>query len=323
MHLTYQSYVEAYGERAGRRVSPDRSSPNSGEEETKVVPQVPRKSPGRRAGAFTLIELLVVIAIIAILAAILFPVFARARAQARQIVGVSNLKQIGLGTLMYTQDYDETWPYYNWGLMSCNESGNSGNSASNPTLSGNDPGFGAYSSCAWCNSIQPYVKNTQLFEDPSDMNQWQPGYCINFPESYFVPGAKSWTKSVYLSYGWAESDSGNHIAKYQNPASDLLWSDYIGVLDDCWGRFNWTTDLYVRRAIWNDLGWLCPDPRGVYAPFTEQQWESWEHGIRHDPLVSIVFADGHAKLLPARTLREVGPDIGQVVAGPGSVTPTY
>ena len=59
---------------------------------------------------FTLIELLVVIAIIAILAAILFPVFAKAREKARQSVCQSNLKQIGLGLLMYAQDYDETLP---------------------------------------------------------------------------------------------------------------------------------------------------------------------------------------------------------------------
>src|ERR687883_602422 len=64
----------------------------------------------RRRDAFTLIELLVVIAIIAILAAILFPVFAQARAKARQTACLSNLKQIGTGLMMYTQDYDETYP---------------------------------------------------------------------------------------------------------------------------------------------------------------------------------------------------------------------
>jgi prepilin-type N-terminal cleavage/methylation domain-containing protein/prepilin-type processing-associated H-X9-DG protein len=63
-----------------------------------------------RRNAFTLIELLVVIAIIAILAAILFPVFAQAREKARVISCMSNIKQIGLATSMYVQDYDETFP---------------------------------------------------------------------------------------------------------------------------------------------------------------------------------------------------------------------
>src|ERR671916_3232132 len=63
-----------------------------------------------KRNGFTLIELLVVIAIIAILAAILFPVFAQAREKARQASCLSNVKQIGLAAMMYVQDYDETYP---------------------------------------------------------------------------------------------------------------------------------------------------------------------------------------------------------------------
>jgi prepilin-type N-terminal cleavage/methylation domain-containing protein len=73
--------------------------------------QMPRRS---RTNGFTLIELLVVIAIIAILAAILFPVFAQAREKARSITCVSNIKQVMLGELMYVQDYDETHSW-TWG----------------------------------------------------------------------------------------------------------------------------------------------------------------------------------------------------------------
>ncbi|HZO91097.1 MAG TPA: prepilin-type N-terminal cleavage/methylation domain-containing protein [Chthonomonadaceae bacterium] len=283
---------------------------------------------GRRR-AFTLIELLVVIAIIAILAAILFPVFARARAQARKVVGISNLKQLGLGTMMYVQDYDEKFPYYNWGCMSCNESGNGTCTDPGPGhLSGDDPRFASYSAAAWCNSVQPYVKNLGIFQDPSDKHQWQPGYCINFPQSIFQPGAKSWLKSTYVSYGWNENASGQPLAAYQNPANDLLWSDYIGVLVDTWSLFQgvtanppWVGDVYVRRAIFNDNDWENPDPRDHSVPWSQQLYDSHVRGIRHENGVNTTLMDGHAKFLPSRTLREVGPDNGQVIPGAGSITP--
>lgn len=94
----------------------------------------------RKISGFTLIELLVVIAIIAILAAILFPVFARARENARRSSCQSNLKQIGLGLLQYSQDYDEITP-----------ADRSSNGA--PTT--------------WQNFVQPYIKSVQIFVCPS------------------------------------------------------------------------------------------------------------------------------------------------------------
>jgi len=97
--------------------------------------------------AFTLIELLVVIAIIAILAAILFPVFARARENARKSSCQSNLKQIGLGILQYTQDYDEKYPLYQ---------------ASNINVAGT-----LTNQVPWPYLVQPYVKSTQIFKCPS------------------------------------------------------------------------------------------------------------------------------------------------------------
>src|SRR3954464_7101760 len=89
---------------------------------------------------FTLIELLVVIAIIALLAAILFPVFGRARENARRSSCQSNLKQIGLGILQYVQDYDGAFPY--------------ARVLSTPKIN-------------WGQSIMPYVKSVQLFVCPS------------------------------------------------------------------------------------------------------------------------------------------------------------
>lgn len=275
----------------------------------------------RHLPGFTLIELLVVIAIIAILAAILFPVFAKARGQARKIVGISNLKELGLGTMMYVQDYDEKFPYYNWGVMSCSQAGGG-------SVSGNAAGFESYSAAAWCNSLQPYIKNQGVFQDPSDKKQWQPGYCINFPQSNFKAGASSWQKSTYVSYGWNESASGLSQATYGSTSSDLLWSDYTGVLVDTWSRFQWTDDLYVRRAIWNDMDWGGPSPacgeiRGSQAPISDAQWRACLPGIRHETGVQVTFMDGHAKYIQSHNMREVGPDNGQIIPGTGSITPKF
>ena len=99
--------------------------------------------------AFTLIELLVVIAIIAILAAILFPVFAQAREKARQTACLNNTKQIGLGTTMYAQDYDESLPFPFW--------------STDGSQWDNWCGDGA----TWRQRILPYTKNSQIFVCPT------------------------------------------------------------------------------------------------------------------------------------------------------------
>ena len=109
-----------------------------------------RKIARDRTGGFTLIELLVVIAIIAILAAILFPVFARARENARRASCQSNLKQLALGLIAYVQDYDEKLPIAN------------GDSSGSGTLANADAGFG------WAGSSQSYLKSTQILQCPSE-----------------------------------------------------------------------------------------------------------------------------------------------------------
>jgi prepilin-type N-terminal cleavage/methylation domain-containing protein len=142
------------------------------------------KHPLGRQRGFTLIELLVVIAIIAILAAILFPVFARARESARRSTCMSNLRQVGTATMMYLQDYDDTYPS---GLVLAVPGPDTGGSfavmyAKTPkasvVYSGNingpngsyrlfeDRAKGFRPSVA--EQLQPYIKNTNIFIDPDD-----------------------------------------------------------------------------------------------------------------------------------------------------------
>src|SRR5438132_10932901 len=125
----------------------------------------------RKRRGFTLIELLVVIAIIAILAAILFPVFAQARDRARMTTCISNMRQLGNAFMMYTQDYDETFPYIRF----------HGNGATK-----------GLSTITWKNAIRPYVKSLDVFACPSN------------PFSRTVPGVPSTDPSTLGSNaeGW-------------------------------------------------------------------------------------------------------------------------
>ena len=164
----------------------------------------------RRSG-FTLIELLVVIAIIAILAAILFPVFARARAKAHANTCLSNVKQLTLGVLMYANDYDERFP----GAMT--------GWAYGPT---------------WKGQIYPYVKNAQLFQCPSyfpralSSRQYDdiPGTTTRFPLSYATNGCGNICGTPPTSYDLRYT---RFLAELPKPAETLFivestqdWSPY-------------------------------------------------------------------------------------------------
>ena len=141
---------------------------------------------------FTLIELLVVIAIIAILAAILFPVFAQARDKARQSSCLANMKQVGLALQMYSQDYDETLPH----------------SASHDVPHFNAPGARPN----FLGSIAPYTRNIGILVCPSSVNQSKVGY----------PVAADPTPISNTSYMGNAVVLGRRLAAVPNPA-DIVY----------------------------------------------------------------------------------------------------
>lgn len=160
----------------------------------------------KRRSGFTLIELLVVIAIIAILAAILFPVFARAREKARQSSCLSNVKQLSVGALMYMQDYDETfWPT---------------SAVHMNNLAANDsPGS------IWYRAVMPYVKNEQIFVCPSDSQtnsaRWSDS--ATTWDDWPADGATAYPATAgydgfALSYGTNHNAGGKPLATIDYPA---------------------------------------------------------------------------------------------------------
>ena len=143
---------------------------------------------------FTLIELLVVIAIIAILAAILFPVFARAREKARQTSCLNNVKQLTLAIMMYAQDYDEVYPYASrWG----------------PNPNG-DHGSGWW---YWYDYLLPYTANRQILRCPS------------------IPGTSRGYGWNYRNFGYCTADGnfshnpGRTMAEVRRPAETVIIGD--------------------------------------------------------------------------------------------------
>jgi len=146
----------------------------------------------RRKG-FTLIELLVVIAIIAILAAILFPVFAKAREKARQTSCLSNVKQLSLAVLQYSQDYDERLPMLYFSI-----------SPQTIVYPGGNPSTGVM----WMATIYPYIKNIQIYSCPSwNAGRWSGNY------------------TGRMAYSINDNIDGRLLGDFKSPATLILMAD--------------------------------------------------------------------------------------------------
>jgi prepilin-type N-terminal cleavage/methylation domain-containing protein/prepilin-type processing-associated H-X9-DG protein len=209
----------------------------------------------RRSG-FTLIELLVVIAIIAILAAILFPVFARAREKARQASCLSNVKQLALGVMMYKSDYDSRYP------------------------SVYDDGLGGWQvgrRIIWADKIYPYVKNRELFLCPSNdgsiapiPGQW-PGNLMR--TRYQMPMSHVFTE------GWRNPLKET---RFEAPAETIMLTEGY----NCWWQH-----VCPRHGIQspNGLLWVRWGRMSMNGALNECTWP-WHNGGCNNG-----FNDGHAK----------------------------
>lgn len=217
--------------------------------------------------AFTLIELLIVIAIIALLAAILFPVFQRARENARRSSCQSNLKQIGLAITQYVQDNDERLPM--------------GGTLSTANV---NPGAAAYS--WWRVSVFPYVKNAQIFDCPSryrrpSINYYQTMTYTTGGQNLVLPG--TWTYGANATVFPLDSGSTNTIsfARIGKAAQLPLVADCVG------SQFN-TDSAFYRVVNASAPGGNGGADESTFGPTTEE----W---ARHFNGSNLLFADGHVK----------------------------
>jgi prepilin-type N-terminal cleavage/methylation domain-containing protein/prepilin-type processing-associated H-X9-DG protein len=252
----------------------------------------------RQKRGFTLIELLVVIAVIATLAAILFPVFARARAKSCQAVCLSNVKQLGYGCMMYVQDYDESFPFIfrdsEYDGINCR--------------SWTPPGGW------WVNSVGPkgpYCEVMALqFLGPYVSQGWSPSIylCPNGSRDGRYLGVGIYAAGL-KAYGvnsmvWSRPPHWGLVvrtlAQLEAPA------EIIAICESGWAYAGWGQQNSVNHpsepwylpgtaaAVGIDCSQTRPLPmQGVYC----QDYR----GGRHPSGVVAAFADGHARLLPAGT----------------------
>lgn len=241
----------------------------------------------RKCNAFTLIELLVVIAIIAILAAILFPVFAQAREKARTISCLSNMKQLGNATLMYMQDYDEKFPTPVLG--GCTNQGSAANSL-------------------WSRQIFPYVKSKDAYRCPSSA-MGQPGF--RFRSDLAVPdmGLTSTTQpcsSTSSELRLQPIGMNKFFAAYYqcDPRKDLgckatIWEpDGANIFAQCDAQYTSQPAIAesAKYVLYTDGVTTCASSSGGYW-INPSVVVNGKYGIsgRHTSGHNVSFADGHSK----------------------------
>jgi prepilin-type N-terminal cleavage/methylation domain-containing protein/prepilin-type processing-associated H-X9-DG protein len=229
----------------------------------------------KKRSGFTLIELLVVIAIIAILASILFPVFARARENARRSSCLSNVKQIGLGFMQYTQDYDEKFPpafgYTDAAMTVARVDGTPGTPSQKFGLDFGGAGV-ITNGVTWMDMIFPYVKSVQIFVCPSErstsvntVNPWTPRYGYN--------------NNIHHSVGGGYRVDGGPADKIPVSLSAIQRSAELFLIMDYQNASAGYASKYYTNYYYNE-----PDGVGTGA-FVAPHLEG----------ANYAYADGHAK----------------------------
>jgi prepilin-type N-terminal cleavage/methylation domain-containing protein/prepilin-type processing-associated H-X9-DG protein len=218
----------------------------------------------KRNYGFTLIELLVVIAIIAILAAILFPVFAKAREKARQTTCASNEKQLGLAILQYTQDYDEQIPIRVAGI--------------------NSDGSQDLQVTGWAGRIYPYIKSTGAYKCPDDTSAATVSYMFNV----------AFENSPYMNQSaWSAPASTVLLTETASLSAASAWAYDITT----------PTETRSPR-MYDDVGGPDPNLGGTVfgaaGPLGGRAFNSaWQQAAtgRHTDGSNFLLADGHVKWL--------------------------
>ncbi len=237
-----------------------------------------RQSSTRLGRGFTLIELLVVIAIIAILAAILFPAFAKARESARRTSCSSNLKQIGIGLLQYIGENDERLPASAYGPGGTT-------AASNATTN-----------YKWMDAIYPYVKSEALFVCPSDSN-------AKYVYNRNIPIGQSSTD--YGSYG--QNGAYRNAGDNQTPPRSSTYTIALSQIAVPSGTV-WATDTNNREEANGSFGFTWPDAATV-PPLTIISGYRQLDKIteRHLNTTNVLWCDGHVKSVKLDTLMQTKP----------------